>query len=130
MIIDMAIFSPPISLSNQFHLDIMVLLLRYQNKITEKSFKIVFSLIPNMIIRTSRIWESHMHISFHFLFITISIYVFPAAVKTHVENSVHKDQKLSKNFNGSNWTQFRLKMWPETLIFFYRNSNDIKHGLV
>jgi len=83
-----------------------------------------------MIIRISKIWESRIHISFHFPFITISIYVFIVEVKTRVENSVHKDQKLPKNFNGSSRTQFRPKMWPETLIFCRRNNTGIKHRLV
>jgi len=45
-----------ISMSNQLHLGIMVLLLKCQNKITKKRFKNAFPLlIPNMIIRTSKI---------------------------------------------------------------------------
>jgi len=51
MIVDMTIFAPPVSWSNQLYLSIMILPLRSQNKITEERPL----LIPNMIIRTSKI---------------------------------------------------------------------------
>jgi len=81
-------------------------------------------------MRILKIWESRMHIPFHFLFITISIYVFTAEVKTHVENLVHNDQRLPKNLNGSNCTRIGLEMRLETLIFCCMNRFGTKHGLV
>jgi len=38
------------------------------------------------------------------------MYISTTKVKAYGENSVHKDQKLSKNLNGSKWTQIGLKM--------------------
>ena len=42
---------------------------------------------------------------------------------------MHKDQRLPKNLSGSNGTQMRLKMWPETLIFYCRGSTCTKNEL-
>ena len=42
---------------------------------------------------------------------------------------MHKYQRKPKNFIGSSWTQMRLKMWPEMLIFCYKNITGTKHGL-
>jgi len=84
-------------------LGIVVFLLRCQNKITEKNFTIAFSLlVPIMIMRTLKTWDSRMHIPFNFLFITISMYISTTKVKVRGENSVYKDQKLLKNLNSSN----------------------------
>ena len=86
----MVVFPPIISFSNKLHLGIVVLF-RSQNKITEENFKIAFSLlIPIMIIRTLKTWNSRIHISSNFLFITISKYVSATKVKSHDKNSVHK----------------------------------------
>ena len=125
----MAVFHPPVGFSNQPYLGIATLLFKCQNKLTDESFKIAFPLlIPIMIIRTLKIWESRIHIPFHFLFITISMYI--STTKAHGEISVHKDQKLPKNFNSSNWAQIRVEMKYETLIFCCRNSIGTKHILV
>ena len=71
-----------------------------------------------------------MHILFNFFFITISVYVFTAEVRTHVENLVHKDQMLPKNLNGSNWTRIALKTRSEPLIFCCSIGIGTKHGFV
>jgi len=42
---------------------------------------------------------------------------------------MHEDLKLPKNLNGSNWTQIRLEMRAETLLFCCTNNTDIKYGL-
>jgi len=83
---DLAIFSPPINMSNQLHLGIMIFLLGCQNKITEKFFKVIFSLlIPNMIIRTLKLQDSYIHILFNVLVINISIYISTIKVKYYGE---------------------------------------------
>ena len=71
-----------------------------------------------------------MHIPFHFLFIRINIYKSTTQVKAFRENSVYKDQKLSKNLNDSNLAQIGLEMRSETLIFCCRDNTDTKHRLV
>jgi len=80
----MVVFPPPISLSNQPPLGIVVLLLRCQGEVTEVFFKIIFSLlIPIM-----------RHILFNFVqlpFMSISIYVYSIKIKAHRENALHKD---------------------------------------
>jgi len=129
--VNIIVFPPQISFSSQFHLDIVALLLKYQREISEDVFKLVLSLfIPIMIIRTPQIGESYIHVPFNFIFITINMYEFITKVKLHEINSVHKDQSLPKNLSGSNWTQIRIKMWPEMLSFYCRNSTGTKYGLV
>jgi len=127
----MIVFLPPISLSNQLHLGIVTILFSCQGEITEKFFKIIFSLlIPIRIMRTQKKRDSHVHIPFNFLFITISMYRSTTKVKAHGENLVHKDQKLLMNLNGSNWAQLMFETGSETLIFCCRNSTDTKQKLV
>jgi len=87
----MPVFSPPISFSNQPYLGVAALLFRCQNKITEESLKITFSLLILItIMRTPKTWDNRIHIPFNFLFITINIYVSIIKVKAYDENSVHK----------------------------------------
>jgi len=43
---------------------------------------------------------------------------------------VYKDQKLSKNLNGSSWVQISLETRSETLIFCCENNSGTKHELV
>jgi len=123
----MVFFPPPVSFSNQSHLGIATLLFRYQNKIAKESFKIAFPLlIPILIIRTPKTQDNCIHITFNFLFITISMYVSATKAKVHDENSVHKDRKLPKNLNGSNWAQIGLETGSKTLIFCYKKSISTK----
>ena len=125
----MIVFSPPKSLSNQLHLGIVVLL-RWQNKITEESLKITcLFLVPIIIMRTPKIWEPHTYPVQLSFFHHQYVYIFDKN-KRPWRNSVYKDHKLPMNLNSSNWAQIKMKTGFEMLIFCCGNNIGTKHGLV
>ena len=85
--ITMIVLYPIIWLYHQLHSGIKALLLRYQRKIIEESFKIVLPVfITLMVIKIMKSRDSRIHFPFNFLWIIISMNILTIKIKSHKEN--------------------------------------------
>jgi len=126
----MTVFPPSESFFIHPHLCIMALLFRCQNKIAEKTSRLLSLVFPIItVISTPKVRDIHKHTPFNFFSITISINVFTAKVKTHKDNSMHKLRIYPKS-DDSNWTPIGLETEPETILNYCRNCTGTKQRLL
>jgi len=117
------------SFSIQLYLGITTLLLWCQEEITEKIFKMIFSLFISVtIIWTPKIRDSRIHIPFNFLIITISIYIFHKI--PWINYQCIKIRSYPRILTAQIGLKSGWKRGPETPLFCYMNNTDTKHKLV
>ena len=83
------------------------------------------------IMRTPKIWDSSIYISFHFILISISIYITSTKVKSHgvkIKISVQETQKLPKRIskapNRGSWRSCMLPNYCEICPIASRLSHE------
>jgi len=118
----MSIFQPLISFSKKSHLGMLIFLLRCQGEITEEIFKMIFPLLISITItKTLKMRDNRKHIMFHFLLISMNIYITFTKVKFHrveIKISVQEIQILSQKslFSSKNNKAPNRDLWRSDLL--------------